>query len=258
MLVFDDKPEIIEVSRSQRINISSSSKGNQLKWFADNKFIKLNTYTWYEDISEVLVSHLLSFTNIKSYLKYYHCIIVEDDVKLGDGCYSYNYLSAEQRDISFYRLFKRNGFDIGRMSYDDVRETLYNITGVDYKPYIDSCLCVDAMTYNEDRHFNNLSVVAVKDKYSFAPLYDFGLSCLADTITYPVTESVESCVERVLANPFKSSFIYQLQEARVVPILLDYNSFLNSVGELTGNEQRALEVIKLGVERTRGVAWTEF
>lgn len=133
MLVFDDKPEIIEVSRSQRINISSSSKGNQLKWVADNKFIKLNTYTRYEDISEVLVSHLLSFTNIKSYLKYYHCIIVEDDVKLGDGCYSYNYLSAEQRDISFYRLFKRNGFDIGRMSYDEVRETLHDITGVDCK-----------------------------------------------------------------------------------------------------------------------------
>lgn len=258
MLVHDDNPEILRVAREQRMSISSSSKGNQFKWFSDNKYIKLNTYTWYENIAEVLVSYMLSFTNVQNYVKYHSCNIYEDSKLLGEGCYSYNYLNVDEQDITFYRLFKRFGYEIGNMHYEDVRDKLYKITGVDYKPYISTCLCIDAMTYNEDRHFNNFSVIVCKGKYSFAPVYDFGLACLADTITYPLTDNIDVCLDRVSANPFKSDFLYQLEEINAEPIKFRHDDFFNSVSLTTDTEKRALEVIEKGVERTRDIAWIEF
>lgn len=202
----------VNVSKRNRFPL----KGNQVKWVADNKIIKLNTPNCNEGEAEAAVSHLLQFTSVKSYVKYYPCTIVEDEVFLGHDCYSENFLSEGEMDVTFYNLFDKYGYDILRMHYDDVRDRLYDITGVDFKSYIDNCLCIDAITFNEDRHFNNFSVIKSDTGFRFAPLYDFGMSCISD---------------KVIAKPFNPNFVYQLEEARVTPVLIKYNDFINSIGD---------------------------
>lgn len=196
MLMHVDKGEVMMVTKSERISYHSFSKGNQLKWFHDGKFIKLNNGDCYEDISEILVSYLLKFTSIKNYVEYYPCEIVEDGIMLGYGCYSYNFLNAGESDITFVKLFKRKGIDIYHASYDDVRDGLLEVTGIDFKPYIDACLCIDAITFNEDRHFNNLSVIYSNGRYRHAPVYDNGMSCLSDVYVYPLSENINTNLKK--------------------------------------------------------------
>lgn len=55
--------EIINVSSKNRLETGSTSKGNQLKWFRDGKFIKLDLLG-YEGAAEVAVSYLLQWFNL--------------------------------------------------------------------------------------------------------------------------------------------------------------------------------------------------
>lgn len=247
--------EVIYLSSKERLNCSGTFKGNQLKWYSNGKFVKLNTWKWYEDISEVLVSYFLKFTNIDYFVKYYPCKIYEDNSFLGLGCYSYNFLNEDEQDITFYRLAKSAGYDISTWSFDDTRDIISDIIGFDIKGYLSKCLCLDAITYNEDRHFNNLSVIRTKNGYRESPIYDNGLSCLSDIFSYPLDEDINSLVKKVYAKPFNTSFKSQITSNMLTPICLDVDSFLDSVEPVTFEEIRALEVIKLGIKNMEGLAW---
>lgn len=260
MLEHTNSYTVINVKKNNRYSKSTTSKGTQLKWITDNKFIKQNIANWYEDISEVLVSYLLTFTNIKHYVTYYPSKVFEEGTYVGTGCYSYNFLKYGENDITFARLAKQYGIkNLGIMNYTDVRDFLLDATNIDLKPYIDCCLCLDSITYNEDRHFNNLSVVLCDNgTYRPAPIYDNGLACLADTFTYPMDVDLHTNLKSVHANPFKLDFKEQVLQASVTPILIDYDGFVNTVYPKTAEEKRAFEVIKIGLNRMKGIAWEEF
>lgn len=256
--VSEEDMDVVHVSKVNRLRYSSTSKGNQLKWVKDNKYIKLNTFGWYEDISEVLVSYLLSFTSIDYFVKYRSCKIVEDGNIVGIGCYSENYLSEGEQDISFYRILKNNGVLLEDADFNTVRDTVFDTVGFDIKEYISNCLCLDAITYNEDRHFNNFSVIKGVTGYRVAPLYDNGLSCLADTYTYSMKNKLKDNLRLVCAKPFNSDFKYQITSNLISPINIDVEGFLSSVYPETKQEVRAFNVIKAGLKETEGVAWERY
>ena len=69
---------------------------------------------------------------------------------------------------------------------------------------------LDAFFLNEDRHTNNIAVLydTEKDCYELSPIFDQGLSLLADTsYDFSLEQPLEDCIKRVEAKPFHSSFV---------------------------------------------------
>lgn len=62
----------------------------------------------------------------------------------------------------------------------------------------------------------------------------------------------------MFAEPFEFSFEEQLKEANVTPVLINEQEFLQSIDFVTETELRALEVIKIGLERFKGLAWERY
>lgn len=247
--------ELVNVQSSDRLDVGGTSKGNQIKWYSNNRIIKLSSMG-YEDIAEVLVSNFLHYTNVKNFVDYYSCIIFEDDKFMGYGCYSYNFLASNERDITFYRLFINNGLNILPMTYDEVRENMLDLTNLDIKDYLDTCLCLDSITKNEDRHFNNLSVIKLKDgTYRESPIYDNGLSCLSDKSEFPLTIPLDVNISKIKAKPFNTNFKRQL--TFVTPILINYSKFIQDCNFTSQDSIRAFKTIKFGLDEMRGVAWQE-
>lgn len=61
---------------------------------------------------------------------------------------------------------------------------------------------------NEDRHFNDLSVIRNEEKkFRISPIFDNGLSFLADMkVDFPMVTDVCEAVSKVTAKPFSTDF----------------------------------------------------
>lgn len=199
----------------------------------------------------------MQYSDVPYYVKYYFCEVFENDEWLGKGCYSENFLKDGESDITFNRLLKNHGVDLSTISYEDTRDYISEIIGFDIKGYLDRCLCLDAITFNEDRHLNNLSVIKSIDGYREAPVYDNGLACLSDVFSYPMNVSLETNLKNVYALPFDTSFKKQIDGKFVKPLVIDTKGFFSDISITCKEEERALAVIKHGLERTKGLAWEE-
>ena len=175
-----DLPEIFVTKKDRFHDRYGSITGNQRKWKLDNKFIKLNLLG-YENISEVLTSRFLEYTNIPedSYVRYYSCRIYEDGIYLGIGCYSYDFVKHKSQ-FTLRTILENNLMSTS--SYDEVRDLLLDLTGKDFKKYLDNLLCLDAITFNADRHFGN--IIFLEDKGDWeGVIFDNGDSYLSDLIS---------------------------------------------------------------------------
>jgi hypothetical protein len=244
---------ILDVSSAEEVCTNTSSKGNQQKWACGKLFVKLNS-VGYESTAESVTSNLLDYTEV-NHVSYKQCLIKAHAEYLGLGCISSNFLSDGESDISFYRLLRSYKKDCLKYSYDDIREELYPIIGFDIKPYLDHVLCSDAIVRNEDRHFNNMSVIRSRDGYRVAPLYDFGQACLADTFMYPESMPIQELVHVVKAKPFKTDFYAQLKN--VSPIEIRYSDYIRELAPVSETEKRAVEVILQGLKDFKDIAWVE-
>lgn len=247
----------IEVSKKDRLQTINSSKGVQVKWKKGDMFLKLNSLGTYQDVSEVLSSHLLSFTNINYFVEYKSCIIVEDGKALGVGCYSKNFLNEGEQDITLYRLLRNLGVDLGSIDYESTLCIVQNFTGLNIKNYIDNCICLDSIIFNEDRHLNNLSIIKTPTGYREAPIYDNGLGCLVDIMEFPLEEDLYSLLATIRSKPFKKDFKEQIISSKAVPIKLDKVGFLNTLEIQSESEieSRAIKVIKYGLNKMEGISW---
>ncbi|WP_069998554.1 hypothetical protein [Cellulosilyticum sp. I15G10I2] len=84
----------IRVNQQDRRETSSSSKGNQIKWFKDGYWLKANTFG-YEDLAEWFVSETLKLSNLdqEEYITYDLCSIIEED-RVWEGCLSKNFTKS--------------------------------------------------------------------------------------------------------------------------------------------------------------------
>ena len=250
-----NKSEEVYLTKNDRLlKHGGSLSGNQLKWFKDGKCYKLNTLG-YEDIAETLVSQLLSYTNIDNdtYIKYHKCTIIEDGIVLGKGCYSYDYINGGY-EITIRQILEDQLMSMSS-TYDDVRDILLDITGVDFKTYLDNVLCLDAITFNADRHFGNFTLVLNNDKWK-GIIFDNGDSCLADTLSNPIGIDYKQACDNILAKPFSIYFTEQIKYA--TPLLIKYEDFINSVVVEDLETERAVNVIKYGLQKTKGIAWESY
>lgn len=244
--------DIIKVSSDERLCGMSNSRGNQLKWKQGDKFIKLNCLG-YEGIAEEYVSRLLACTDVPNFVNYKRCKIEENGVMLGEGCVSRDFVKGRQ-EITFGNILDANLMSYSS-SYDDIRDIILDDTGVDVKNYMDTILCLDAITMNDDRHFHNFALLRDGRKYSPAPIFDNGSALLSDMIMYPMEEDLEVNMARVQAKPFSIDFLNQLYF--VTPITIDVEKFFSSVTAETPEEKRALAVIAKRLEITKNIAWQE-
>lgn len=210
----------ISVSKHVRVVGSTSSKGDQIKWFKDDYWIKANTFG-YEDIAEYFTSELLGMSDIKTpYVKYGICKINENNKKF-NGCYSMNFLYGGEFLITFARLFDKYLIDYNKILGDSsIRNRIFNtineiyrITELDVTDYIRDTLTLDAIILNEDRHMNNLAVIynSYNNKYRLCPIFDNGLSILSDTSDYDYHTSVSIHRRNVKARPFHVKFNKQAE-----------------------------------------------
>lgn len=203
-----------------------TSKGNQLKWKLGDQWYKAD-HMGYEGLSEVLVSRLLQKTELKyPFVEYYPVEIAYKGQKLR-GCRSKNFLKENQKLIPLEKLYRQNtgrSLALSLVEFPEVPDRIrYTVEQVekytrlhDFGKYLTAMLELDAFFLNEDRHTNNIAVLydTEKDCYELSPIFDQGLSLLADTsYDFSLERSLEECMKRVEAKPFHSSFEQQVDAA---------------------------------------------
>lgn len=255
MLLVDteiDKLEIIDVSYTNRIMDSSSSKGNKPKWYKDNIWIKLDNLG-YESIAEVMTSYLLNFTDLNKdeYVEYKSCLIRENGKILGRGCYSTDF-SKGYTEISIADMLNFNNMSYS-LSYDELREYIYDIVGYDIKEYIDKILCIDSIIRNEDRHYRNILFLAKDNIYKPAPIFDNGAGCMSDIVSYPYDVDFDTNYKSIYAKPFFSDFKENLKYNKLLKI--DKQGFVSSVKANKQDSKRAFKTILKGLDDMEGIAW---
>ena len=249
---FDE--DSVFVLPNERFLNNSTSKGYQIKWFSNGHYIKLDSLG-YESVAESLVSRLLLFSNLAQdeYIRYTRVRVYENNEFVGHGCCSEDF-SAGLEIVSVANIFDRL-FLSYNISYDELRDTLYDVVGYDIKSYLDKILCLDAITRNDDRHFNNIIFLYDGERYKVGPIFDNGGSCLSDTIMYPMDIVFEENIKRCLAKPFSTQFENQLYS--VTPLKIDRDGFFRSVCCGDAYTERALKTIDYGLRRTEGLAWVK-
>lgn len=232
--------------------VSGSSTGTQVKYFYENVWYKLNK-VGYEDVAEVLVSKVLSCSNMKNYVSYKKCVVNKKK-----SCCSVNFLGMSENYISLQRLYQlyynRELLDTIR-SVEDVKERIdyiidfvKSMTGLDMTEYLGKMLCLDMLILNTDRHFNNIGLIVNKemDQYRLAPIFDNGNSLLSNISEFPFDVSIEENIEKAVGQPFAANLERQAMELGF-GLKINYSKLY----QLLENEpeSRALEVLKYQLNR---------
>lgn len=250
-----DELPIHHLSKSNRIISSDSgSGGNQIKWMYNNVFYKLDLLG-YESIAEKLTTILLQHSDFKKdeYVEYYRCRIVEDGIPLGIGCYCYNMLAPGELEISINQILNVWGLSAS-IKFDELRELLFDILGIDVKIYLGRILQLDTITLNEDRHFKNISLIRNKQGYKLGKIFDNGAAFLSDKIMYPMSVNWQQMIPLVQAKPFNSNFLKQVPEF-MDPIGIKYDDLFSSVSVHSPEFIRAVEILKYRLTELEGIVW---
>ena len=218
---------------SKRLISYATSKGNLPKWHIDDYWYKTDAFG-YENLSECLISDLLKYSNIFNYVEY-NMVKGIYNSKVKNFSVSKDFLNKNDNLLTFYRLyFLETGKELTKDIYNyssvkdrikfvvDFISTTYDLN--DAGKFITSILELDMFFLNEDRHFNNFALIRniKNDTFSFAPLFDNGLSLLSDLNEYSIEADVYKNIEKVRSKPFSISFEEQCECAEAL-----YGTILN-------------------------------
>ena len=180
-----DEYVVVHLNKDVRLEHSSTSKGNQIKWFLDESYYKADSFG-YEGLAEWVVSKFSEAIVDLSYTPYNCCLIEEDGCQY-NGCYSKSFLKEDESFISFAHILELKYLDYSKhiksgfqSSFQFICDEIKMVTGMDVSCYMAQNLYLDAIILNEDRHLNNFGVVKGNGYYRLAPVFDNGLSLLSD------------------------------------------------------------------------------
>ena len=209
-----------------------TSKGDQPKWQMGDTWYKAD-HMGSEALSEVLVSQILSKSNVTDFVTY-EPVWIEYHGRELRGCLSKNFRRSDEMLVPFeklHRAYQGVGLASEMNAQGDVTaqlqytvEFIESVTGLcGVGAYLTTILELDAFTLNEDRHTNNLAVIRNEKtgEYRLCPIFDNGLSLLSDEHDYPIDADIFGCIEKVKAKPFSRSFDEQLEAAESL-----YGSYL--------------------------------
>ena len=235
--------ECLEISDDYKYDPKTYTKGNQVKYFKDNYFYKLDMHG-HEGYVETLVSKLLSFMKLDDrldYVTYNECI-----VNGTNACKSLNFLKHDEQVVSMSRLYRMLG-NKGELSdklfgLPDAKTRLdylvdivskFGIYGDIFKIYLNTLFQLDILVKNSDRHMHNICyIVNSKREWRPAPIFDNGHSLDTDFKNETTSCSISGVFEEQL---LAFSFPYQ-------PVITFDN---NEVSKFIHSLPRTHEVIVL-------------
>jgi len=221
------KPITIDVTVKDRRISSTSSKGNQTKWYKDNNWVKAD-FMGYEGIVECLSSVVAHNTNIGDFapiVDYFLCEGVAEE-QAYTGCYSKNFLAAGESCVTVQRLMtfkygKALEKRMSRMSTKDRVKTVVDFMREEteisnFGEWLTCLMEFDALILNEDRHLHNVAVIRTAGgAYKLMPLFDNGAAFCSDTSKdYPLSAPFKNCIRKVKAKPFNTNFKAQISACR--------------------------------------------
>lgn len=260
--------------------VNSTSKGNQPKFTMNGWFYK-EDYLGYESISEVLASELLYFIQGIDFLDYF-LEEVEAEVPLEDGtgfetktlycCKSKIYTEGDFIAISkilsvFGDESKYNKYT-GKELLDYVVDCVKDATGLDIRNYLRVLSYLDSILLNEDRHLTNICLIERDGVYREAPIFDNGLSLLADTNTFLMAGQTDIYMRNVKCKPFSTSFKKQTRYFDNKPLVIDIDGFKERLDLVDSNldfyvpfkkdeYKRAKHVLLKRLRDTEGELWVK-
>lgn len=209
--------------------METSSKGNQEKWFENNRWYKLDNFG-YEALSESIISTLISKTNLHSYgFSYvsYKMEKIEVHNHKRTACSSENFLKPTQNLITLSKLFKQYlGPDWQNKTNKDkdlesrlkwIVEQTQEITKLDkIGEYLSLLFKLDMLFANEDRHLNNIALLQEGNTFNYCPFFDFGAGLLSNIRDYPLDIMPETLLQQIKANPMNTTFTKQVHAVEKV------------------------------------------
>lgn len=214
----------VKLVSNQKI-AETSSKGNQEKWRDGGKWYKLDQFG-YEALAETFTSILLEHSNIEKETPF--CFVRYDMEKLmvhgreRTGCSSDNFLKPGESIVTLSHLFKQHlGGSIaevlGRLPSDKKRmiylaEATADITGLhDFPQYLTLLFEIDGLVLNDDRHLNNIAVIANGNGFDYCPIFDQGAGLLSNVMYSPMDIVPKSLIFSAQARPFNTTFNRQIK-----------------------------------------------
>ena len=107
-----DEYVVVHLNKDVRLEHSSTSKGNQIKWFLDESYYKADSFG-YEGLAEWVVSKFSEAIVDLSYTPYNCCLIEEDGCQY-NGCYSKSFLKEDESFISFAHILELKYLDYSK------------------------------------------------------------------------------------------------------------------------------------------------
>lgn len=144
------------------------SIGTQTCRQVGNRYYKLDT-RGYESIAEVVADELLNCIKGLEHVPYYLERVKVNGV-IKDACYSESIISNSETLISIYDLLDDEDgyfwYSYGEKSPDErvrmIVEGILKSTGISSLSMLSNIVKFDYIIRNEDRHFNNISVIKSK------------------------------------------------------------------------------------------------
>lgn len=212
---------IVVDSFSEVIN-ESSSKGNQLKFYKNGVWAKIDNMHCYEGLAEEFISLVEECIYDFSFVKYKsEQISYNEDIYT--GCYSYNmYNNPDIEFISCRKIFKQSNVPLsifikGESTANNIKnvvEKLYELTGVNTLNYFRQLLMLDCLILNEDRHYMNIGVCfnRLNKVWGTAQCFDNGSSLFCTNWTYRKSKSLDDNIKAAMtvARPFSKFYDKQL------------------------------------------------
>ena len=138
------------------------------------------------------------------------------------GCSSDNFLGTRESIVMISHLFKqylgssltdtlsRLSSDKKRMAY--LAEATAEITGLeDFPQYLTLLFEIDALVLNDDRHLNNIAVIAKDSKFEYCPIFDQGAGLLSNMMYSPMHIIPKTLIADAQARPFNTTFNRQIR-----------------------------------------------
>ena len=186
------------------LSVMCSSKGDQPKYFSteEDAYIKLRFYYqeqfWRDELVEVIASRMFNDLGVVEQIPVW--------TNKGWGCYSKNF-ATNATFISYASLLNKKGVTSVKVSFDSVKDLIYNETGLDLTHYLLRMVLTDTIVLNEDRHWNNFGVLYTGDSWQIAPLFDYGLGLFEHDEKYDRFKSSNyyiGALNKVRSKPFWS------------------------------------------------------
>ncbi len=214
----------VQMVSDQKI-AETSSKGNQEKWQDNGIWYKLDQFG-YEALAEVFTSRLLEYSNAEKAFPFtfvrYHMERLLVHGRERTGCASPDFLKEGESIITLAHLFRqytgkplsetltRMPSDRKRMAY--LAEETAHITGLSKFPqYLTLLFEIDGRVLNDDRHLNNIAVIAKADGFAYCPIFDQGAGLLSNVMYSPFEIVPKALISQAKARPFQTTFNRQIR-----------------------------------------------